>query len=97
MKSSKDYFGTYAPGDRPPADLLLEPLEDPPSIGRIYCQQCGMIFEFRPEHLEPLVMISNAFSKNAFNIEDFDGRKHFFIAKGCLACAENPIFIIQEI
>lgn len=97
MSQSSDNFGTFTPVDRPPADLLLRPLEGTDSIGRIYCQQCGMNFEFRQDHLKPLVTISNCFTKGTFAPEDFNHQQHFFLAKGCLACAENPIFIVREI
>lgn len=97
MSQSSDNFGTFTPADRPPADLLLKPLDGQDSIGRIYCQQCGMIFEFSQEQLHPLVTISNCFTNGSLAPEDFDHQKHFFLAKGCLVCAENPIFILQEV
>lgn len=97
MSTTRDNFGTFTPAERPPAEILLNPLKGPGCVGKIYCQHCGMMFEFRTDQLAPLVSINNCFSKKPFDARQFDAQKHFFVAKGCLACAEEPIFLICDI
>jgi hypothetical protein len=96
-KTSADYFGTFTPPLRAPADLLRQPFESDGAVAHMYCCKCGKFFELREGHLKAALEMSNLLTRSSFRFEDFDARKHYILAGGCQACDDEPKPVVQRI
>ena len=81
------------------AEFARAPFDMPDSVTRLYCNECGRIFELNVYQLTQYLGMAGCLNGTEYSVEAFDSKKTYILAFGCHVCCEAPrptVAVIQD-